>query len=311
MFPANRILFTFLFLSTLLHWGCNPSFVIRKSAEGIEVRESGKKVLFYQVRPKTVDGKYERAGYVHPLYDLNEGILTEDAPEDHPYHRGIFWAWHQILIKGQPVANSWVSEHIAFVPEEVTTEHDHAKAVIRSALVWKQIAGTDTLADLVRETTTITIHPATTQYRAVDFNIHLLPLADSLAIGGAADAKGYGGFCWRLKLPEEIVFRSQDTSVVPQETAVPAGPWMDFTGAFSNSTPSREGIAVFSAIPYPEPEQWWILRSKNSMQNAVFPGSRAQLLPKEGWTLQYRLIVHDTTVKQEELEYLYQQYAGK
>ena len=72
-----------------------------RSDEGIEILENGKKVLFYQHRPKSLNGKYERAGYVHPLYSLDENILTEAFPEDHPYHHGIFWAWHQILLNDQ------------------------------------------------------------------------------------------------------------------------------------------------------------------------------------------------------------------
>src|SRR5438477_3185187 len=52
-----------------------------KSDEGVEISENGKKVLFYQVRPKSVDGRYERAGFIHPLYSLNESILTENMPK--------------------------------------------------------------------------------------------------------------------------------------------------------------------------------------------------------------------------------------
>jgi hypothetical protein len=52
--------------------------------------EQGRKVLFYQEQPKSVDGKYERAGYVHPLYSLNEKVLTDDSPADHPFHREFF-----------------------------------------------------------------------------------------------------------------------------------------------------------------------------------------------------------------------------
>src|ERR1051325_9833474 len=75
---------------------CAQGFTTMRSAEGVEILENNKKVLFYQARPKSVNGKYERAGYVHPLYDLDENVLTDDSPRYHPYHRGIFWAWHQI-----------------------------------------------------------------------------------------------------------------------------------------------------------------------------------------------------------------------
>src|SRR4026209_413775 len=86
---------------------CAQHFTTTRSAEGIEIRENHKKVLFYQVRPKSVDGKYERAGFIHPLYSFNEKSLTEDMPEDHPYHRGIFWAWHQIIWNNKPIADGW------------------------------------------------------------------------------------------------------------------------------------------------------------------------------------------------------------
>src|SRR5215210_8402824 len=97
-------------------------FTTIKSNEGLEVLENGKKVLFYQVRPKLVDGKYERAGYVHPLYSLNEKILTDDMPPDHPYHRGIFWAWHQIILNEKNIAEGWMSEHISWNPRKVNVK---------------------------------------------------------------------------------------------------------------------------------------------------------------------------------------------
>ena len=90
------VFFCYFIINTVVY---GQHFSTIKSGEGIEILENGKKVLFYQVRPKSVDGKYERAGFVHPLYSLNGKILTDDMPADHPYHRGIFWAWHQIIIE--------------------------------------------------------------------------------------------------------------------------------------------------------------------------------------------------------------------
>src|SRR6185312_12500644 len=85
--------------------GFGQQFAVTKSEEGVRVIENGKNVLFYQTHPKSLDGKYERAGYVHPLYGLNGEVLTEDFPDDHPYHHGIFWTWHQILLKDKKVAD--------------------------------------------------------------------------------------------------------------------------------------------------------------------------------------------------------------
>src|SRR6478609_3541699 len=96
-------IFSCCFILTPIHVYAQH-FTTIKSQEGIEILENNKKVLFYQVRPKSVDGKYERAGFIHPLYSFNESILTEDMPKDHPYHRGIFWAWHQIIWNNKPIA---------------------------------------------------------------------------------------------------------------------------------------------------------------------------------------------------------------
>src|SRR5262245_20143036 len=75
--------------------------------EGVWLQEGDTKVLFYQRRPKAKDGKFARANYVHPLLDLDGEPLTEDFPADHLHHRGIFWAWHQVLIGDKAIGDPW------------------------------------------------------------------------------------------------------------------------------------------------------------------------------------------------------------
>src|SRR4051794_2815226 len=75
--------------------------------DGVWLQEGNTKVLFYQRQPKSKDGKYARANYVHPLLNLDGATLTEDFPKDHPHQRGIFWAWHQVTIAGKAVGDPW------------------------------------------------------------------------------------------------------------------------------------------------------------------------------------------------------------
>ncbi len=198
LIPA-RLLFCCITLPFSQAYG--QRFTTIQSEEGIEILEKGKKVLFYQQHPKSWDGKYERAGYVHPLYSLNEKILTEDLPEDHPYHRGIFWAWHQIVLNDKKIADGWISENISWNPVKLNVKTGKENLILQSELVWtvKQEQG-DSIA-IIKENTEIIVHKSTAQYRAIDFDIHLSALVDSLKIGGSDDAKGYGGLCLRLKLP--------------------------------------------------------------------------------------------------------------
>src|SRR5687767_4804941 len=182
-------------------------FTTKKSDQGIEIFEDSKPVLFYQVSPKSINGKYERAGYVHPLYDLNGKILTDDMPDDHPFHRGIFWAWHQIILNDKNIADGWTSENISFKPVTSKVKRKRKCLTLQSEMLWNAQLNS-ILTPIVRETTKITVFKSTPQYRVIDFNIHLFALADNLKIGGSDDVKGYGGFCLRLKLPKDISFVS-------------------------------------------------------------------------------------------------------
>ena len=180
---------------------CGQRFSTVKTHEGVEILENGKKVLFYQVQPKSLDGKYERAGYVHPLYSLHEKSLTEEFAEDHPYHRGIFWAWHQIVLKGKKIADGWMSENISWQPVNLKIIKKEKSVQLQLEMLWKSVLQNNNPTAIIEEHTKITVHTSTNQYRAIDFDIFLLPLVDSLEIGGSDDAKGYGGFCLRLSSP--------------------------------------------------------------------------------------------------------------
>lgn len=93
-----------------------------------------------------------------------------------------------------------------------------------------------------------------------------------MQIGGSEDAKGYGGFCARIKLPKSLVFTSAGGPVVPLEGQVLAGAWIDFS-ALDSAHRAQSGLAILchpSTPNYPAP---WILRQTGSMQNVVFPGA--------------------------------------
>ncbi|MCW3107029.1 MAG: hypothetical protein JWQ09_1535 [Segetibacter sp.] len=300
----------FCYLILVASQVCGQDFTSVRSDEGIEIRENGKKVLFYQVRPKSVDGKFERAGYIHPLYSLNEKSLTDDMPKDHPYHRGIFWAWHQIIKNNKPIAEGWVSENISWEPVKVKVNKNKKSIMLQSEMLWKSALEHNVPEAIIRENTKIKVYRSTTQYRIIDFDIQLFPLVDSLKIGGSDDEKGYGGFCLRLKLPEDISFVSEDKLIIPQETAVVAGPWMDITGTFEGSSLPKTGVIVFGN-PSGSVQQPWILRKVTSMQNVPYPGRTPIPLPKSGLKLKYRIVIHNGKMNNEQIEKLYKQYITK
>jgi len=300
-----------IFCMTVLFYSCASSqgFTALDSAGGTEIRENGKKVLFYQFQPKSINGQYERAGYIHPLYSMKETVLTEDHPVDHLHHHGIFWAWHQIVLNGKQVADSWTSEHISWKPIKMTVKKDRDKLVINAKLIWNvQASPSDKIIPVISEFTKITVFKSTARYRILDFDIKLTALTNDLRIGGSSDVKGYGGFSLRFKLPADISFHSRDSSVTPINEQILAGPWMNFSGSFDGESSPKAGVAVFCPTTEPGNKQPWILRSSESMQNIVFPGNDPVALTKDGKTFNYRLVIQNEELGNDELQAMYQQY---
>lgn len=297
-------------LSLLAFAGCDrpAALTFKKDERGYLLTEGDKPVLFFQVAPKTINGKFERAGYVHPLYDWEGNELTQDGPPDHPHHRGIFWAWHQVLWRGISVGDGWVSDKIRFVPGDNRITSDKKSVTIQSELQW--VADSIDAEDkaLVKEQVKIRAHESGDGYRLIDFSISLFPLKDSVAIGGSNDVKGYGGFSTRWKLPEDLQFFSGDSILQPRETAVTGAPWISFTGTFNGN--AKQAITLFCKEAYPGPTQSWILRGPKdmSMQNALFPGKEPVMIGKDGLKLRYRIVVQETPLSNKEIDELFNSY---
>jgi hypothetical protein len=291
-----------------------PSHAVKivETDEGFLVAEDDQKVLFYQRRPRSLDGKYTRADYVHPLYGLDGQILTEDFPADHPHHRGIFWAWHQVYIGDKRVGDSWSLLDISWdVYDARILTLDAESRALRVRVFWKSPLWTDASGQqkpFVEETTTITVHPAQGDIRKIDFEISLLALEDGVRIGGADNKKEYGGFSARIKLPDGMEFVGPAGPVEPNLTPLPAAPWMDFSGDFDGNG-RVSGLAILSHKSNPGYPHLWILRRKRAMQNPVFPGREPVALSRDKpVTLRYRLIIHRGNVHNLNLDHLQAEY---
>lgn len=287
----------FLMMSVLLILSCSPSkttetpFAVNENHEGLALLENGQPVFFFQRLPKSSTENNVYNNYLHPLYDLNGDTLTEEFPEDHPDHRGIFWAWHQLYIQGKSVGDGWIMEDVAFDVVDLKTVLDKEKVQLNVHVLWKS-ENFENGKPFVEEQTSIIVHQRQKELRKIDFEISLKALVPGVQLGGSDDIKGYGGFCARIKLPKSLSFTSSNGTVSPQEGQVVAGAWMDFSH-YDSARQAESGLTILchpSTPNYPAP---WILRQRGSMQNIVFPGSeRMDLSMNEPTVLRYRLIIH-------------------
>jgi hypothetical protein len=301
-----NLILIILMVSFGFQTGGSP-FSFKKNNQGIELLENGRHVLFYQKMPKSFDGKYVCCNYLHPLYNLKGDTLTQEFPADHQYHRGIFWAWHQMYINGKSVGDGWIMENIEQEVVNVQTKADNHSGQFKLNAVWKSPLF-ENKKPFLNEHTTITVYPLQNGIRKIDFAITLNALVPGLEIGGSDDEKGYGGLCARLKLPKDLAFTSVNGPVIPQLGQIKSGPWMDFSASFTGKNETN-GVAILCHPKTPNYPAPWILRSETSMQNIVFPGrDRIKLDISKPVVLYYQMIVHNGNANSINLNELQSEY---
>lgn len=305
------ILFVGFVTASLLKAG--EGVTVIRSDEGFTISEEGRKVLFYQIKVKSKDGKFKRANYVHPLYSLGGEVLTEDFPKDHEHHRGVFWAWHTLTVAGKYAGDNWVCDDFEWDLQEATVVDARANvAGVKTRWLWKSSKVVDAdgkMKAMVEEVTTLRVGTRRAHYRLVDFEIRLKALLDEVKLAGSLDDKGYGGFSLRMKRPKDLVFTGDAGVVQPQRLAVEGGEWMDMSGSLTSE--GKSGITILCHPSLPVFPQKWLLR-RGSQQNPQWPGNKPVLLPKgEEVVLRYRLIIHDEKLKLEDIADLQDEYAGE
>lgn len=339
----NMLLITLSTALTLLA-GCASTgscpVKITKKTEGYLITENNKKILFYQTCPTKLSDHIKldpdnqtsltlsnilrifdsstRPNYVHPLFGLDEEILTQDYAltdhREHPHH-GIFWAWRQTLVNGKQMGDSWNLKDFVWDIYDVEILYDDSQsAAIRAHVLWKSPDLTDSAGlqiPFVKETTTIRAWPESENLRKIDFEISLIALLDNVRIGGSDNEKGFGGFAARINASDSTIFTGQNGPLKPQRLPLQAGPWVDFSDDFqANGNISGLTILCHNSIPgYPTP---WLLRQKRSMQNPAFPGrSPIPLSRKKPLILKYRIIIHKGTLSIPQINNLLNEFNEK
>ncbi len=297
----------------LLISSCGPSpdkhspFSFKESDQGLELFEKGEAIYFYQKEPKTLAGEYICNNYLHPLLAPNGDTLTEESPADHPYHRGIYWSWHQHYINAQSIGDGWIMEDISKEVVEMKVGTDNHSASLDLTVFWKSPNHEQGKA-YIKENTSIVVHQVESGIRLIDFEISLLALVPGVSLGGSDDEKGYGGLCTRIKLPDDLVFTSTDGPVTPQILQVIAGSWMDFSGSFGTER-EQNGLAILCHPGTPNYPAPWILRQKTSMQNIVFPGREpVEISIDQPTKLKYRLVLHPGNADEVDLALFQSEY---
>ena len=265
---------------------------VEEEKGGIWILDGKKKIGFYQKDEAGIGNEVGRANYIHPLYLPDGTIITEDRPDDHPHHRGVFWAWHQILIGNLQVGDSWDLSNLSIDVKSAEFKKGAKGAGQIETLAYWQSPLWENSKPFMEEITDYTFYPQKANYSIIKIEIALKALNDSVYLGGSNDSKGYGGFSIRMKLPEDVRFLSSGGEVTPENDAVEAGHYMNISGTLTNNN-KQGGVMIYADPKNQDNPQPWILRKKLSMQNPVFPGQTPVLLTKDKPVkLTYHLVLY-------------------
>ncbi|HLA39373.1 MAG TPA: DUF6807 family protein, partial [Candidatus Glassbacteria bacterium] len=161
----------------------------------LDLVENGRPVLSYVYGMHLAEGAPEdrrRSSYIHPVYGPDGVLLSDDFPADHFHHRGIFWAWPQVLVEGQSYSlwdirgiyqrfEKWLSRETGPVFAEVGVQNG-----------W--YAGERRVVD---EKVFFRVFTAGSDQRLIDFTLRWEATETPVTLLGSPDSKGYGGFSFR------------------------------------------------------------------------------------------------------------------
>lgn len=253
----------------------------------LTLSEDGAPVLRYVYGMNLKEGVPEdrrRSNYLHPVYGLDGEILTDDFPEDHHHHRGIFLAWPQIIVDGDSL-ELW---HIQGIEKrfEQWIGRETGPVFARMGVHNGWYAGGKKVVD---ETVWITAFRKGDVGRIIDIEFTLTATKSPVKIVGSPGLKGYGGLNYRTApFTDEIITTDEG---IQQDSDLRRFPWADFSAIFGDSA-SHSGLSIFQDRANLNAPNGWCLRHYGFL-GVAWPGNNPYLLqPGKPLNLRYRIWIH-------------------
>lgn len=257
-------------------WGGELRWV--ESAGRLALTDSGKPVLTYH------HGPGRDCCYLHPLVTPGGVTLTDDAPEDHRHHRGLFWAWPVVEAQGAE-ADLWILKGGSHRFMRITRRAEGKRAELTAEHSWI-VGGREAASDTME----LTVHPAQGGSRVLELRLTVMAKGKPVRLQGTADHnKGYGGLTLRFAPREQTAIRSKE-GVVAKDEDHGRHVWTELEALFGGR---RAGIRVESDASNPGHPNEWILRHYG-LVGENYPGtSPITVEPERPLRLRYRLTLFE------------------
>lgn len=265
-----------------------PAVQIRTSAHATAMAYGDTELWTYQHDPG--EGK----PYFHPLNAANGALLSELRPQDHPWHRGLWFSWK--YING---VNYWEENRETGRSDGLTrlisTQReidDSQQVIIRQALDYAPVeVGTA----LLRETRTLVLSPPDSAgCYTIDWSSEFRALQpvelSRTPIPGEPDGKRYGGYAGlSMRLNKAFIggrFLTADGEFKAKGFDHTAARWMIF-----NSEPGASLLIMDHAENPRAPTKWYVAPKMPFYSPALLFDAPLQLNKGEVLSLRYRIVV--------------------
>ena len=316
--PVQRKI-TFLWESMKGAGGETRFFVITRPAESVApaftfadenglqltVSESGKPVLSYTYGMNLKQGVPEdrrRSSYFHPVYGLDGEVLSDDFPEDHYHHRGIFWTWPQVFVGGERYS-LWDIRGI-YQRFESWLCRQSGPVFARLGVQNGWYVGEKRVVD---EKVRVKIYRTSEMGRILDFELCWEAVDEPVTLLGSPDIKGYGGFSFRFAPFENPVLTTSGGVQAEDSNRIPF-PWADFSANFAGRA-EKSGAALFDHPAIIDHPNGWCLRHYG-FAGIAWPGVEPFVLqPGNPITARYRVLLHRDNAEEADVARAYTAYS--
>jgi hypothetical protein len=222
-----------------------------------------------------------RSNYIHPLHGMDGAPLTSDWNKDHPHHRGIYWAWPEVVYKGETGDLHALQRVWARPTGRINTSTGDGWAEIRAEYQWMW---EDEIA-IVRETAGIRAWQAGPHGRWIDLTLRFEALEDGITIARRL-TQHYGGLNMRLA---KISGMKLSHFADPVD-ASPRIAWQTASGTWPESI-QPSSVTVFEKASNPGYPGDYVQFPDISWFQPTFPpaGRRHALNKAQPLTLRYRI----------------------
>jgi len=210
--------------------------------------------------------------FIHPITTPAGHVLTRNAPDDHPWHHGL---WFTIkFVNGENFWEEYDSYGVLRHQGMPTVEHDGGRAVVVGDLDWIR---PDRATVVLREHRVITHVPIDDDAYAIDFDTTLVPEVDVVLDRTPFTTwGGYSGLAFRGRGDfHDTRILLSDESTHDRVLGLPSN-WLDLTGRVGGDGGDGQGalagLAVFDVPGNPgHPVPW-------------YGSTRADTYGDEGWS---------------------------